>query len=182
MALIENTVTPLAADLLVCLSEAVQALGEFKPRNISLRPGNQAVIDVATRRDECCEGLAWVRVASIAPSSTNNWPSPDVIPQGGCGVTRLAIVLEMGIVRCAPTKPANQLVSNEEWNALSELLLDDYAAMYRAYCCYAEQHQYDRILLGQWNPLGVDGNCIGGTMNLTVPAHPCNCQPLESPS
>lgn len=180
----EQSAKPLAAALLVCLSQQV-ALLERPPSNVSLRPGAQAVIGIATRRDECCEGVAWVRTASIAPSSTANWPSPDVTPYGvpgGCGPQRLAVVFELGIVRCSPTPSASGIISDEQWNALSELILDDYAAMYRAFCCFQQQFNTRPMLVGQWTPLGPDGNCIGGSMNVTVAAPPCNCGPLESPS
>lgn len=180
MPISESAAKPLAAALLACLAREMENLAR-PPKNISLRPGAQATINLSTRRDECCEGLAWVRVTGIVPSSTVNWPAADVVPTN-CGPQMLAVQLEMGIVRCAPTPPAEQLVTDEQWNALSELILDDYAAMYRAFCCLMDRYDTRKFLLGSWTPLGPDGNCIGGILPLTVSAPPCYCGPLESPS
>lgn len=180
MAFEDKVITPVAAKMLGCLATQVDQLPK-KPKNVGLRPGAQAPIMLSTNRDECCEGLAWVRVTKVVPSSTNNWPSADVTPQGGCGTKMVAISLEIGIVRCAPTKPAQKIPSVEEWNEVAEATYLDFTAMSRAICCFQEQWRY-LTLVGDWTPLGVDGNCVGGTINVTVAAPPCNCEDIESPS
>lgn len=182
MAIEDLVITPVAARMLGCLATQVGLMDEVdRPKHIGLRPGAQAPIGISTRRDECCEGLAWVRVTQVVPSSTNNWPSADVVPQGQCGTKMLAIGLEIGIVRCAPTPPAEKMVTDEQWNRVASLTYLDYAVMERAICCFVDGYRF-LTLQGQWTPLGVDGNCVGGTINLNVAALPCNCEDVESPS
>lgn len=176
----DRVITPRAARLVGCLATQINLWPELiRPKHIGLRPGAQAPIGISTRRDECCEGLAWVRLTGVVPSSTNNWPSADVTPQGGCGTLILALNFEIGIVRCAPTPDASKMVSDEAWNALSEKAYLDYITMTRAICCFQDGYRY-LTLVGGYTPLGVDGNCYGGTITLSVAAPPCNCENLES--
>lgn len=177
-------ITPVAARLLACLAAEV-AKHPKPPKYVSLKPGAQAPIMLdASGRDECCQGSAWVRLSGVVPSSTNNWPSADVTPQGGCGTKLLALTFELGVVRCAPTPPANKLTEPETWNLVSEYTYQDYIAMTRAICCYLNQFKAPWLnLTGGYTPLGVDGNCVGGTLTWTVAAPPCNCEDhTESPS
>lgn len=176
----DRVITPVAARLLGCLATQVALWPELiRPRHVGLRPGAQAPIGISTSRDECCEGLAWVRLTGVVPSSTQNWPSADVVPQGGCGTLMLALNFEIGIVRCAPTPNASKMTSVEAWNMLSERAYLDYITMTRAICCF--QAGTSRLtLVGAYAPLGVDGNCYGGTISFSVAALPCNCEDLES--
>lgn len=184
MAIEDPVITPVAARLLGCLAGQVQLLPEsVRPKHVGLRPGAQAPIGISTTRDECCEGLAWVRLSGLSHSSTQNWPSADVIPQGNCGPKMLALKFELGIVRCAPTKPAQKMTTSEEWNAVSEYTYLDYIVLERAICCYFEGLKSPPLyLVGDWSPLGVDGNCVGGTLEVTIAARPCACKDIESPS
>lgn len=168
---------PLAIRLLGCLDAAVSEL-EFVPKNIGLRPGDSVAFYVSRMRDECCEGLAWVRVVSVAPSSSAQWPNPDITPQS-CYPLRYAVVLEMGIVRCAPAPGANDIPSQDAWDNLTELILNDMAAMQNAACCFGEDFN-GLYLTGTWTPLSIEGACAGGSMTLTASASPCNCEPVES--
>lgn len=182
MAIEDNVISPVAAKLLVCLAGQVAQL-PVPPKNVGLRPGAQAPIGISTTRDECCEGLAWIRLMKVSHSSTQNWPSADVIPQGNCGTKLLALQFELGIVRCAPTPPAQKMTSSEQWNIVSEATYLDYIALERTVCCYIDQLRSPPLyLVGDWSPLGVDGNCVGGTLEVTIAAKPCACQDMESPS
>lgn len=183
MAFDDAVITPVAAALLGCLATQTDLLPNA-PKNKGLRPGAQAPIGISAHgRDECCEGLAWVRLMKVGHSSTQNWPSPDVIPQGLCGTKLLALQFELGIVRCSPTPPAQKIVTSEQWNVVSEATYLDYIAMERAICCYLGRFKVPPLsLVGDWTPLGVDGNCVGGTLEVTIAAKPCTCQDLESPS
>lgn len=180
MAFTDPVITPYAARMVGCLAREVAQLPK-PPKNVGLRPGAQAPIMLSTNRDECCEGLAWVRATKVVHSSTQNWPSADVIPQGGCGTKLLAVTLEIGIVRCAPTKPAQKIPSGEEWNAVAEATYLDYIAMERAICCFLKGFRWLN-LTSDWSPLGVDGNCVGGSIDFTYAIPPCACQDVESPS
>ena len=180
MAFDDKVITPRAARLVGCLAREVAQLPK-PPKYVGLRPGAQASIMLSRFKDECCEGLAWVRLAGVVPSSTQNWPSADVTPQGNCGTKMLALNFEIGLVRCAPAKPADKMPSVEEWNAVAEATYLDYIAMTRAICCFQDGYRF-LTLVGGYTPLGVDGNCVGGTIDFTVAAPPCNCEDIESPS
>jgi hypothetical protein len=173
MPLTDRVAWPVAIRLLTCLDSAIELLAS-PPKNIGLRPGDSVAFYASRMRDECCEGLAWVRVVSVAPSSTNQWPNPDILPQK-CNTLRYAVVLEMGIVRCAPAPGANEIPSQDAWDTLTETILDDMAAMQKAVCCFADGFN-GLYLEGTWTPLSIEGACAGGSMNLTVSAGACNCK------
>lgn len=181
MGVVDQVALPLATRLLICLEQEILRLPEAdRPKRIGLRTGDRVDFLVSTRQNECCLGLAWVRVASIAPSSTANWPSQDVVPPR-CGVQQWAVVLEMGIVRCAPVPTVSAIPTVDTWNGVTEAVLADFAVMDRAICCF--QDGFRRLTLpGQWQPLSIDGMCVGGTMELTAAASACNCGEDESPS
>jgi hypothetical protein len=180
MPIIDRVATPLALELLACLDQQVQQL-EKPPAHTMLRSGNQVNFLVSLSKNECCQGLAWVRVSQIAPSSTQNWPAQDVTPPHGCGVTRWAVQMEMGIIRCAPVADGVRLPSEDAWNISALDTLADFAAMDRAICCFQESFR-GLTLVGAWEPLAVQGMCVGGTMTLTASANPCNCVDDESPA
>lgn len=180
----DTVVTPLAARLVGCLQTQVDLLDEpVRPKRVGLRPGAQAPIMLSVTKDECCDGVAWVRLTGISHSSTQNWPSADVIPQGLCGPQGLALKFELGIVRCAPTPPASQIVSVEKWNEVAEATYLDYIVLERTICCFLDSFKVQPLnLVGDWSPMGVDGNCVGGTLEFTVRANPCACEDIESTS
>lgn len=179
MAIVDLVATPLAMRLLVCLGEQAAML-EKPPRDVMLRSGNQVNFLMSLTKNECCNGLAWVRVAQIAPSSGNNFPSQDQTPQK-CGTARYAVELEMGIVRCAPVATAQAIPSDDIWNISAIDTLADFAAMDRAICCFLDG--FNGIALpGAWTPLAVQGMCVGGVMSITASANPCNCIDDESPA
>ena len=182
MALSDRVAKPIAISLLECLSDAVQLL-DRPPADVMLRSGNLVNFLVGLSKNECCAGLAWVRVDQIVPSSGQNWPAQDLIPQPRvCLPLRYAVNLEIGIVRCAPVA-STTIPSADEWNISAENVLDDFAAMQKAVCCFRDLLEPGQMVLeGAWNPLAVQGMCVGGTLNVTASAAPCNCLDDESPA
>lgn len=178
MAIVDLVATPLAMRLLVCLDGQVVQL-EKPPAHTMLRSGTQVNYLMSLTRNECCEGLAWVRVAQVVPSSGNNWPAQDITPNR-CGTQRYAVELEMGIVRCAPVATAQAIPSDDRWNISAIDTLADFAAMDRAVCCFLDGFN-GLMLQGPWNPIAVQGMCVGGTMTINASANPCNCVDEESP-
>ncbi len=179
MTIVDLVATPLAMRLLLCLSGQVAQL-EKPPAHVMLRSGNQVNYLMSLTQNECCEGLAWVRVSQIVPSSGPNWPSQDVVPNR-CGTQRYAVELEMGVVRCAPVATDRSIPSDDQWNISAVDTLADFAAMDRAICCFIDGFT-GLTLPGAWNPIAVQGMCVGGTMQLTASANPCNCIDEESPT
>ncbi len=166
------SVTPIVEALLACYEVEVGKVAD-PPASVCLRTGDQVALLVAQSADECCDGLAWVRVAAVYPSA--NFPEPDAAPSN-CGPIQWAVVLELGAARCAPTGDAQSIPTCEQWLAVSRAVLDDRAAMVRAVCCWGADTVWP-YLVGQWSPWPTEGGCVGGTMQVTVAAPFCECAP-----
>lgn len=173
--LVDPSVLPVATSLLACLQETVADL-DAPPASVSLRVGTQVEMLLSQSADECCLGVGWVRVAAIFPS--DEFPQPNST-WSSCGPLQWAAVLEMGIGRCAPAPEADELPTGDEWNALAEAVLADAAAMRKALCCFADLEQDRMHIAGLWQPLPVEGGCVGGFMTVTVAIDNCDC-PAEA--
>jgi hypothetical protein len=174
MAVADPVVMPLARELLACYDLELMKV-ENPPFYVQLRPGNVVSHLLSTSEDECCSGLAWVRPSSFFPSSAT-FPAQDSTP--AAGQTRAwAITLELGAVRCAPTPDANSIPTAEQWDATVQAVMDDAAAMRRAICCFidAKAGRAKRVLPGTWQPIEVEGGCVGGILPVTVLGPACDC-------
>lgn len=174
MPVSDPLVMPLARELLDCYRQELAKL-EDPPLHVGLRPGTVVDFLLSTSEDECCEGLAWVRPASFFPSS-GPFPGQDQVAQKK-GTLAWAVQLELGIVRCAPTPDENSIPSDDEWEAVVEAVMDAAAAMRRAICCFieAEPGRAQRVLPGIWQPVAVEGGCVGGILPITVMGPACDC-------
>lgn len=174
MAVADPVVMPLARELLDCYEQEIAKV-LHPPRYIQFRPGNVVDHLISTFEDECCDGLAWVRPSTFFPSSTV-FPTPDTVPQAK-GVSAWAITLELGAIRCAPTPGENAIPTGEEWDDTVQAVMDDAAAMRRAICCFIEARQgrIRRVLPGQWQPVSVQGGCVGGILPVTILGPACDC-------
>lgn len=175
MALTDPLATPMAYELLACLEEELDKTAS-PPRYRGRRPGQTVAHLISTTSDECCEGSAWVRVAEIVPSSSQ-FPLQDTepVPQG---TSSWAVTLEMGVIRCAPTPDENSIPSSAAWNAVSDAVDDDAAAMRRAICCFIALNPGYRargVLPLEWQPIEVEGGCVGGTHQIIVRGPACDC-------
>lgn len=168
--------TPVANALLVCLTEQMQLLPS-PPSKIELRAGAESGPLIGPNVDECCAGLAWVRVASVYPS-WDSFPAPDNtwLP---CGPLAYAVVLEMGSAFCMPWSDSDQAFDNmdppstADWSGAHATLMQHQNLMRRAAACCFPHTQ--RRAVGEWNPLSVEGGCLGGTLRVTVSVmNPCS--------
>lgn len=167
-------VMPLAREMLACLDQEMAKVAS-PPTYVQLRPGNVVAHLLSVNEDECCEGLAWVRPGPFFPSSTT-FPVQDSTPIRG-GQRAWAVTLELGAVRCAPTGDENAIPTGEEWDATVQAVMDDAAAMRRAICCFidARPGRSARVLPGIWQPIEVQGGCVGGLIPVTVQGPVCDC-------
>jgi hypothetical protein len=174
MPISDPMVMPLARELLECFEQELAKV-EDPPAHIQLRPGTTVDFLLSTTQDECCEGLGWVRPAGFVPSSTT-FPVQDPAPIKG-GVRAWAVTLEMGVVRCAPTPPEDRIPTGEEWDVVTQAVMDDAAAMRRALCCFINgaPGRSGRVLAGGWTPVAVQGGCVGGIMPITIQGPACDC-------
>lgn len=179
MAVSDPLVMPLGRLLKECFEQELAKV-ESPPLDVQFMPGIAPYADVNEHRNQCCEGLGWVRVDSFWPSSTT-FPVQDEAPQPK-GVGAWAVIFEIGVFRCAPTPDARSIVSGAQWENLLTEMMDDAAAMRRAICCLTEQRPRQSVLPGQWQPLDVQGGCAGGFMTVTVKGPACDCKDAGSES
>lgn len=175
MPVADPLVMPLAIEMLECYEQELLKL-EDPPASIGIRPGTTVDFLLSTTDDECCGGLGWVRPVGFYPSSTVAL-TPDETPQKQ-GTTAWAVVLEMGIVTCAPTHDEHSIPSNEEWLTTAQMVMDASAAMRRAICCFIDADRINRIqrvLPGTWEPVAVQGGCVGGVLTVTLRGPACDC-------
>jgi hypothetical protein len=171
----DTMVLPIAESLLACLCEAV-AEAPNPPASCCLRPGVTVAQGVSEHEDECCEGLAWVRVVRVFPTGSDvGFPAINDDPHA-CSPPSYGIELEMGIYRCAPTGDAMNLPTCAEWTATAEQILDDAASLRRAWCCFRDNYDNSAKLVGQWAPVTVQGGCTGGTLTIMIESYCSDCE------
>lgn len=167
-------VMPLAYELLACFDQEIAKV-DNPPRYVQFRAGNVVAHLLSFFQDECCDGLAWVRPSAFYPSSVT-FPVQDSAPQKG-GVRAWAVTLEMGAVRCAPTGDEDAIPTGAEWEATLQAVMDDGAAMRRAICCFTDidPRRSGRVLPGIWQPIDIQGGCVGGILPVTIMGPACDC-------
>jgi hypothetical protein len=174
MVIMDPLVMPLARELLACLAQEIAKVAD-PPLYVQLRPGNVVDHLLSTQEDECCSGLAWVRPSGFYPASAV-FPVQDPVPQPK-GVGAWAVTLELGAVRCAPVGDENTIPTGAQWDAATQAVMDDAAAMRRAICCFIDgaQNRARNVLPGLWQPLSIQGGCVGGILPVTVRGPACDC-------
>jgi hypothetical protein len=170
--------TPVANQLLTCLTDQLQGLPS-PPKYIQLRVGQETGPLIGANVDECCAGLAWVRIANIYPS-WDSFPAADNtwLP---CGPLAYAVVLEMGVAFCMPWSDSDDSFDNQDppnegdWTTAFETQMQHQTLMRRAAACCWRPTQ--RRAVGEWTPLPVEGGCTGGklTVTVSVPAPCADC-------
>ena len=155
----------LADALLGCLEVAL-AGNPNPPARLCLRVGEEVRQDLSLTEDECCDGLAYVKINQVYPSTT----FPQILEDPtNCAIDYWAVDLEMGVFRCAPTGSLEQVATCEQWNAAASQVAYDAAAMRAAASCFRDvQAPDDELLVRPWLPVGPNGGCTGGTQIVTA--------------
>lgn len=161
----------IADALRVCLGTAFEG-DEGTPAEICHRPGQEAPLSLGMAQDECCSGLAWVRIAGIAPVvDPDEAQAPDF---NKCSANGRRVTLELGVARCNPFGDASRGPTCEAWTELALRMDLDAAAMRAAVCCFTaaenvgpEFEVYD-VRPGSWEPIESSGLCAGGIMTVVV--------------
>lgn len=169
--IVDPVAQPILDALLLCLEEQVARVPN-PPQAVCLRPGDRVSLLISQSFDECCAGLAWVRLAMIYPSS--QFPEQDdsvVKCQLGW-----AVVVELGVARCAPVGDENHLPSCDEWTTTVNDSTADAAALRRTLMCFRrlDDYRHTAVVPGAWESTTLEGGCVGGTMTLTVQAPMCD--------
>lgn len=149
-------------DLRACLCTYLEARSE-PLCSCPLTPGAQAVPDGGCGTGGC--GKAWVRLDRMYPSI--NFPSQDATgrEQG----TRLAAVIELGVLRCIPvSNPAKQgsPPTDVQLTDATILQLRDASAMFATLTC-CETLTSRATMLGAYTPRDA-GDLGGGVWPITV--------------
>jgi hypothetical protein len=157
----------LAQELLACLETELGAgPGPILPQHVMLRAGAQVTPLLGTADDECCRGLGWVRVANL--TGARQLGTVDNIV---CFKDERILTLEMGVARCAPSSDVSGVPTEDQWTAVALQLDADMGAMEAAVCCAfgsLEGSAAEEVAVGSYEPFGVDGNCVGGTMTVQI--------------
>jgi hypothetical protein len=151
---------PAVTALISCLCEEMVKAGLGPLCLCGPLPGSDISLDYGT------EGMAWVRVASAWPSSS--FPSQDPGGRGSC-TAPLAIQLEVGAARCAPSPSEDgDLPTMAEQFEATRLQMADMAAMRRAIQCCQVADSHRQMTLGAYTPNGPTGGVLWGTWAVFV--------------
>jgi Domain of unknown function (DUF4082) len=135
--------SPLGPDLVLaagnlvkqCLCDAV-ALSTDPPKHCRFQVGILGFAGIDLISDECCEGVAYVALGDIYPSS-ESFPEMNLVRQisGRCKIEAWAAEFRVGIIRCAPTGTNTQSPTDAAWNAAALLNYQDAQILRRMSCC-----------------------------------------------
>lgn len=162
--------------LLGCLGEAISGGPDpIDAEYVCLRFGGDVSPSLGTSTDECCTGLAWVRVVGVARTG----PETDDPSFNTCLHAGRRLTLEMGTARCIPYGTVQRPTSCEDWTAAALRMDADHAAMEAALCCFRDAvsvmpYAPYAIVVTEYQPAGPDGNCLTGTLQLTLD-YSCRC-------
>lgn len=162
----------LAQQLLACLQTELGASPyPIAPAYVMLRAGAEVTPLLGTNDDECCRGLGWVRVQSV--SGVRVLGEVDNV---ACFSQERTLTLELGVARCAPSSDISSVPTEEQWTDAALRQDEDQGDMEAAICCAfgdLEGIAAEEVAVGEYQPFGVDGNCMGGTMLVNIRMTAC---------
>lgn len=154
----DTEIWPLMERLADCLCETLTERGVLPGGCFcDIMPGDQAVWDYSS-------GMAWVRLASVVPSSV--FPNQD-FELNNCGTT-LAGEIEVGVLQCTPVGGADGSPPEpSQRREAARLQMASMAAMRAAILCCADGNDLD-LILGAYDPQGPNGGLVGGVWTVSV--------------
>lgn len=170
----DQTVMPVAAKAMDCLRQQVLLLTN-PPANFQMRPGTTFSPMADATRDECCEGVAWVRPGFVW--ETDEFPVQRSTAER-IGPAYLAVQIELGVVRCLPTQGLDgdgTVVDATQWLTALQASEDDRWALRKAVCCLVAEYGQDAVVVGQYAPLENEANCSGVSVIVTIRRPFCDC-------
>lgn len=168
----DTYIGPIVSNLLMCLCEKASAAPN-PPAHCSLRIGLEVPHDLGIDTDLCCEGLAYVALGDMYPSS-EPFPQQDSTRQAstGCPPLSWALSIRAGLVRCVPTGLDNGVtITDKEWEAAALQNIYDTQTLQRTACCFRDFITADSDVLGGWAIIIgniTQGNPQGGCVERTV--------------
>ena len=173
----DTMVMPILQEALACLRTEA-SLTENPPQHYHVRPGASFEPSAdGYGRDECCDGIGWVRLVANYEGGDANWLEPAGGVEGNCAPIAWAVIIEIGLMRCVPVAAdrGGGNVTSEQWTAAAQAQLDDGAALRRVLCCLREIRGVSDVVSGQLSPLENSGGCGGITLQVTIRADACDC-------
>jgi hypothetical protein len=165
---------PFANTLLDCLCAAVSANSSElypAPEICCLRAGEAVALDISNEAvDECCRGLAFVRIDNFYPTGSQSAPFPSPSSDFAldkCSPYAWGLNMEMGIYRCIGDADCDR------WNYVAQRQMLDAKSMRQALCCFMQPLDAQTVSVTPWQAKGPEGGCIGGTMGITVMVTNC---------
>lgn len=139
----DTQIITLANAMLTCLCNALNA-NPNPPSLCCLRVEPQIPQDLSQEDNICCEGLGYVSMADVWPSSAS-FPENDIVRQANavCAPPAWGVQLKVGVLRCAP-----QTSDCEEQRLAFEQEAHDAQALRAAVCCFRNYLQTTAMWLG----------------------------------
>lgn len=175
-----DLITELSAALLSCLCTAVSG-NPGPPQHCCYRVGTEPVHDISLEGqiDLCCEGLGYVLVRDVYPS-TESFPDNDIVrqAQAKCVPATWAVGYRVGIVRCVPDN--SDCDAN---NAAFTQNVYDIQSINEAMCCFRDFVNESTTFLGMSLVIerqvqgSTSGGCTERYVNLVaqIPNLDCGC-------
>ena len=157
--------------LLACLEDRLAAY-DVPVCRAFIHPGAMAPWDACGESGDGAEGQAWVGVSGIAPQPTQD-AGQRIQP------VEYAVSVVVGVLRCAAVvDDQGNPPTVEAVMADAEKQTRDAAIVREVLeCCYPKMTDAARgeFLMGNWEPLGPLGGCVGGQWRATILAPACPC-------
>lgn len=173
MTLTDTLIKPYADRLLVCLATQM-GRHESPPAKVEFRVGSAASAVIGPDEDECCAGLAWVRLAGAQPGGEQP-PGPQTELRN-CGPYNWILTFELGVARCmawGSGVDGLEPPTSAQWAQALNFQEQDFVAVTSAVqCCLSSGT--DHYAIGAWQPTDVEGGCTASALSVTILANrPC---------
>lgn len=173
MSVADPTVWPALEDVLAAMRTELAKVPAGAPAHFRMTPGLSPVFTLTAETDECCEGVAWLRV--VGQHSTMEFPAQQQIwePEGEVSWT---VILEIGVGRCGGGPGPDMAPTDAQYTADTKILMDDAAALRRVgpNLKATSTNIIDYMYTGSWEPVAAEANCMGGLIQLAIQVAACD--------
>jgi len=169
-------------ELLSCLCEQA-ARAANPPANCCFRIGSTVAHDGGIMQDLCCEGIGYVSLGDIYPSSTS-FPEADIVRQAAasCAPPTWGVSFQIGLIRCVPVGDMNFPPSCLEWDTAARQNVIDALTLRRTACCFRDFVVTNSglflgmsVVIERQNQGLPQGGCVERSLQLTAQIANCDC-------
>jgi hypothetical protein len=175
----DQMVTPAALAALDMLQQELAKTPAGAPKHERFTPGDAVVAALVGTTSgmvtisECCEGIASVRIGSIFPST--DFPNEDPRPVTAGGPVAYAVELILEVIRCGVQPGPDMAPADIDLTRDARRAQDDAAAMRRVATRLVDSRTVFDAAVGRWEPGSADGDCLSGTLTVTVQVECLEC-------